>query len=85
MEKRVQQLELGMTKQEVVNIMGKDYFVESVSQKPEGKLEILHFRSTYYVPYLVYFTDGRLTEYHRYIPPTPINQEIRVVKEKPNN
>ncbi|WP_029904569.1 DUF3192 domain-containing protein [Prevotella sp. 10(H)] len=82
LEKEVQRLDLGMTKQETINIMGKNYFVESVSQVEEGKLEVLFFRSTYYPSYLLYFIDGNLSEFHRYIPPTPYQQDVRIIKEK---
>lgn len=77
--KRVQLLELGMNKQEVVDILGKDYYIEAASQVPEGRLEVLHFHSLYYSDYLLYFLNGELDEFHRYIaPPTP---EMKVVKE----
>ena len=81
-EKLTQQLELGMSKQRVIEIMGTNYFVESAMQVPEGKLEILHFRSTEYPNYLLYFLNGDLTEFHRYIPPTPMHQDVRIVKEE---
>jgi len=74
-------LELGMSRQESVSIMGKDYFIESSSQTPDGKVEILHFRSAYYQEYLLYFLNDELVEFHRYIPP---QQDIRVIKEENN-
>ena len=70
------QLVLGMNKQEAIAIMGKDYFVEAASQIPEGKLEILHFRSYYHSDYLLYFINDNLSEFHRYIPPTPLIQHV---------
>lgn len=79
--KLTQQLELGMAKSQVIDIMGKDYFVESLQQTDEGKMEILHFYSTYYPAYLLYFLNDKLVEFHRYVPPVyqpqnvPINQK----------
>lgn len=81
MDKLSQQLELGMSRQEAISIMGKDFFVESAHQEREGKMEVLHFKSLYYSEYLLYFLNGELVEFHRYIKPVPMQQEIRVVKE----
>ena len=79
MEKRVKQLELGMSKQDALNIMGKNYFIESASQTPQGKLEVLHFRSSTSRDYLLYFTNDRLSEFHLYVSPV---QDIRIIKEE---
>lgn len=79
LKEKIQLLELGQSKQEVIQLLGTDYYVESAGYTPEGKLEVLHFRS-YYDDYLLYFLEGELTEFHRYIP--PINSEIKVVKEE---
>ncbi len=72
-EKQVQLLELGMTKQQVVKIMGQGYVVESVVSVPEGTLEVLHFDfyNTTTISYLMYFLNNKLTEFHRYIPAPP--------------
>lgn len=79
LDKQAQKLELGMSRQEAVEILGNDFYVESASQLPEGKLEVLHFKSLYYNDYLLYFIDGYLTEFHRYIIPTV--PEVKVVRE----
>lgn len=68
--KLTQQLELGMTKTQVVAIMGKNYYIESLQETDEGRSEVLHFHSTYSVDYLMYFLNDKLVEFHRYIPPT---------------
>ena len=80
--KLTQQLELGMSKEEAIGIMGKDFFIESALQTFDGKMEVLHFRAAYYSDYLLYFLDGNLTEFHRYIPPTPVQQDVRIIKEE---
>lgn len=79
MEQRAQQLELGMSKQDAINIMGNDYYIESSFQAPEGNVLILHFRSTYYSEYLLYFLNNELTEFHKYIPPRP---DVHILKEE---
>lgn len=70
MDSRAKKLQLGMTRQEVINIMGNDYYIESSSQMPEGNLVVLHYNATvYYNEYLIYLLDGELVEFHRYVPP----------------
>lgn len=84
MEKLTQHLELGMTKLQALDLMGNDYFVESMRQTDEGKMEVLHFRSSYYHNYLLYFLNDKLVEFHRYIPPTPMQQGIRITNDESN-
>lgn len=79
LDKKTKSLELGMTRQEAVSILGTSYIIESAAQLPEGKLEVLLFHSEYSNDYLLYFLDGELTEYHRYI--VPSTPEVRVVRE----
>lgn len=78
LKQQVQLLELGQQKQEVIQLLGTNFYVESAGYTPEGKLEVLHYRS-YYDDYLLYFLNGELTEFHRYIP--PVSTEVKVVKE----
>lgn len=80
---KLEKLELGMSKKEVLAIMGDKYIVDSVSETPEGKMEVLSFNATYHYPeYLLYFLDGRLKEYHRVVPLPPVpTQDVRVVKD----
>jgi len=81
-EKLTKELSLGMTKQEVLNILGKDYYIESLSDTEDGKLEVLTF---YDGPksnqaFTLYFLNDKLKEFNKYIPPY-IPQEVKVVKE----
>lgn len=79
--KRTKELDLGMTKQEVIVIMGKDYMIESLSETDEGKMEVLHFYNGGGGPtYILYLLNNNLVEFHKYISPCP-PQEVRVVKE----
>lgn len=78
LREKVQLVELGQSKQDIIQILGTEYSIESAGYTPEGKLEVLHFRSVY-DDYLLYFLDGQLTEFHRYIP--PVCPEVKVLKE----
>ena len=81
-EKLTKELSLGMTKQEVIKIMGEDYYIESLSETDEGKIEVLTF---YDGPktnqkFTLHFINNKLREFHKYIPPyTP--QDVRVIRE----
>lgn len=50
--KKVQHLKLGMTKEEAISVMGKEYILESMSQEENGTLEIIKYYSELDVPYL---------------------------------
>jgi len=65
---KAKKLEIGMTKQEVVNIMGNDYITIAARQTPEGALETVKY-GTYYL-YIISFMDGKLVEwvYEEFIP-----------------
>lgn len=81
-EELTKELSLGMTKQEVLNIMGKDYYIESLSEIDKGKIEILTFYdgSKSNKAFTLHFFNNILKEFHKYIPPyTP--QDVRVVGE----
>lgn len=73
------QLELGMSQRQTTDILGNNYFIESAIETPDGKMEVLHFRYGNGPDYVLCFLDGRLTEFHRYIPPC---QDVRVIKEE---
>lgn len=72
LNKLLEQVELGSTKQEVINILGNNYVIDAVSEIEEGKLEIILFRTNYSYNYLFYFINDHLTEFHRYIPPQTV-------------
>ena len=81
-EKLTKKVDLGMTKQEVIKILGKDYYIESLSETYEGKLEVLTFYdvSIDNQRFTFYFLNDTLKEFHKYIPPYPPH-DIRVIKE----
>ena len=54
-------LEIGMTKKEVIDIMGNDYTTLAARQTPEGALETIKFGFNYI--YIVSFMDGKLVEW----------------------
>ncbi len=65
----VQQLELGMTKSQVIKRMGSDFQVVTMTQTNEGSLEVLRY--TQYEPgaeriptdyYFLHFLNGKLVE-----------------------
>ncbi|MDR2954492.1 MAG: hypothetical protein LBV43_05380 [Prevotella sp.] len=79
MQTRVQQVQLGMNRQDVINRIGKDFRVMSLVQTEQGNLEILRFINTNILEgheyYYAHFLDGRLVELHfedpTLIPPVP--------------
>lgn len=62
---RVKNLELDMTKKEVVKVLGNSYEVKSAVRTPEGyKLEIYRFYGNLLSnDYIVHFLDGVLVEW----------------------
>lgn len=81
-EKVTKELSLGMTKQEVLQILGKDYYIESLSNTDEGKLEVLTFYKGHKnnQAFTLYFLNDKLKEFNKYVPPY-VPQEVKVVKE----
>lgn len=70
MQSRIQQVQLGMSRQEVANKMGNDFKIVSMAQTEQGNLEILRY-TTYRMKdggmepnehYLLHFLDGKLVE-----------------------
>lgn len=62
---RAKNLELDMTKTEVIKVLGKTYEVKSAVKTPEGyKLEVYRFYgSVLSNDYMVSFLDGKLVEW----------------------
>lgn len=67
----VQQLELGMTKSQVIKRMGSDFQVVTMTQTNEGSLEVLRYTQYEYEPgaeriptdyYFLHFLNGKLVE-----------------------
>lgn len=70
MQTRVQQVQLGMSRQEVASKMGNDFKIVSMAQTEQGNLEILRY-TTYIMKdgamepheyYLLHFLDNKLVE-----------------------
>ena len=80
--KNVQLLQIGMNKQDAIEIMGKEYIIESSSQEEEGLLEILKYYSQMDVPYLLHFLNGKLILFNRYYPPHVPQQNITITHDK---
>jgi len=78
-DSRVKKLELGMTKKEVISIMGGSYDVLAASQVPEGNLEVLRYFSSLSYSYIVHLLNNELVEFHQdvYVP-----NNVTVVNEQ---
>lgn len=61
---KMKKLELGMTKQETLGILGNAYDIIAASQTPDGKLEIYRFAGMNTYSYTVYFLENKLIEWH---------------------
>jgi len=75
---KVQKLHLGMTKEDVIKVMGKQYAIESVSREENGVLEIFRYYSSESTPYLLHFLNGELILFNRYYPPSVPQQNITI-------
>lgn len=82
LDKRVHDLELGMTRKEAVRVLGKEYNIEVKTQAHDGALEVLHFYSSVSNDYILKFLDNRLMEFHKYV--VPAHPEVRVIKDTPH-
>ncbi|MBD8388939.1 hypothetical protein [Dysgonomonas sp. BGC7] len=78
---KIQKIHLGMTKQEVFQIMGNKYIIESTSQEEDGLLEVFKFYSVSDVPYLLHFLNGELILFNRFYPPHIQEQKVIIKKE----
>lgn len=78
--KKVQQLHIGMNKQEAISIMGSKYIIESTSQEEDGLLEIIKYHSDE-IPYLLHFLNGKLIVFNRYYPPLIPEQKVTIKQE----
>lgn len=62
----IKKLELGMTKAEVIGIMGKKYMISSKSKNAQGELhETLGYKSHVDEEYNLHFINNLLTEWNR--------------------
>lgn len=76
--KKIKNLQIGMTKDEAIQIMGTDYSIESVSEEQDGILEIWKYDSVYNFPYLLHFLDGKLVFFNKFYPPVIPQQNITI-------
>lgn len=79
--KKVQQLHIGMTKQDAISVMGDKYIIESSSQEEDGLLEIIKYYSAADVPYLLHFLNGKLIVFNRYYHPYVPEQKVIIKQE----
>ena len=78
LESGLQKLELGMTKQNVISVLGKGYKILGSGTTPDGDLETWIYTDGNVIAgstserIVLNFLDGRLDEWHReYLPPKP--------------
>lgn len=71
-DKNSKKVSLGMTKDEVVSVMGKSYKVVSISNERAGQLEVLSYEgmSDDWI-YMFYFLDGKLDRMQKEFVGTP--------------
>ena len=79
---RVKQLEPGMTKQEVCNVLGNAYDLIGSGFTQEGKEETLKYYGLNGPNYVFHFVDNTLVEFYREHIPQPMQQNVTIVKEE---
>lgn len=63
---RIKQINIGMTKSEVIGFLGQKYMISSSSKDEKGKLtEVLSYKSDSSEEYHLKFTDDKLIEWKR--------------------
>ena len=70
LESGLQRIELGMTKQEIVSILGRSYIIMGAGATPDGDVETWSYHDPNVMEdpdkrIIVTFLDGRLDEWHR--------------------
>lgn len=69
MGKKIKEIELGMSKEKVISILGKNYSPLGAVDTPNGKLETIRYThpisQTYSVYYVLNFRDSVLEEWHQ--------------------
>lgn len=62
----IKKIALGMSKDQVISILGKDYMIASSSKDAYGKpIEILAYKSDAYEEYKLKFVNAQLMEWNR--------------------
>lgn len=64
-DSNMRKIEIGMTKSEVVAIMGKTYEVVGASQEQDGTVEMIGYPSSQTEIYVLYFLDGILQRWQK--------------------
>jgi outer membrane protein assembly factor BamE (lipoprotein component of BamABCDE complex) len=78
--KRIQEVELGMNRNQVVEIMGKLYIVNSAAVNTEGeKEEILAYKSDATEEYRLKFLDNKLVSWDR-VHITPVIRKEQIAE-----
>ncbi|HCO66484.1 MAG TPA: hypothetical protein DIT04_01835 [Dysgonomonas sp.] len=65
---KLKRIEIGMTKREVIDILGNTYDVIGARDTPDGALETLRYTNITVdgpIPYIVNFLDGKLVEWFK--------------------
>lgn len=79
LDSKMKNLELGMTKQEVVNRIGAGYTSLGAISTPDGNLETVRYQgSEFDRDYVVRFLDGRLVEWFVDRPSAPATVPVQV-------
>ena len=62
----IKKIGLGMSKEQVIQILGKDYIVSSSSKdERNNQIEVLAYKSAAYEEYRLKFVNAKLTEWNR--------------------
>jgi len=61
--KKIEKIEIGMTKKDVIKILGNDYTLVQVRPTPEGLLETFRYHTTI-DDYILNFLDDKLQEWY---------------------
>lgn len=65
---KLKNVEIGMTKKEVISVLGSSYDVVAARDTPDGTLEVWRYNNVTIdgpIPYIVNFLDGRLVEWFK--------------------
>jgi len=63
MESRTRKLQLGMSRAQVVGVLGSSYMVVGARQESAGAVEVLRFGGKGDDPIFAYFRDGKLVQW----------------------
>lgn len=76
---KVKQLEIGMTKKEVIKVLGTSYDIIGAGRTPQGTEETIRYSGlNAYGYYVFHFLDNELMEFYHEVPPQPIEQNVNI-------